>query len=126
MKQLLSKRFFLEYSMFRFLSLGLADYLLVLPKERDMSKLVSLISAIKTEVDRINQSEEDTRTPLASLLIRSIDKTMVEIKRGANSEDFPDLTVINLIIMGAQEGYAAGEMRGFIEELKAPEIEDHL
>lgn len=83
-----------------------------------MSKLVSLISAIKSEVDRINQSETDVRTPLASLLIRSIDKTMIEIKRGADSEDFPDLTIINLIIMGAQEGYTAGEMRGFIDELK--------
>lgn len=95
-------------------------------KKRIMSKLVSLISAIKVEVDRINQSEEDTRTPLASLLIRSIDKTMVEIKRGANSEDFPDLTVINLIIMGAQEGYSAAEMRGFIEDLKAPDQEDGM
>lgn len=83
-----------------------------------MSKLVSLISAIKVEVDRINQSETDTRTPLASLLIRSIDKTMIEIKRGANSDEFPDLTIINLIIMGAQEQYTAAEMRGFIEELK--------
>jgi hypothetical protein len=83
-----------------------------------MSKLVSLISAIKVEVDRINQSETDNRTPLASLLIRSIDKTMIEIKRGADSDDFPDLTIINLIIMGAQEQYTAAEMRGFIEELK--------
>lgn len=89
-----------------------------------MSKLTSLISAIKVEVDRINQSEEDTRTPLASLLIRSIDKTMVEIKRGANSNDFPDLTVINLIIMGDHEGYSASEMRVFIEELKAPDHEE--
>lgn len=91
-----------------------------------MSKLVSLISAIKVEVDRINQSETDTRTSLASLLIRSIDKTMIEIKRGADSDDFPDLTIINLIIMGAQEGYSAGEMRGFIEELKPDADSDEI
>lgn len=91
-----------------------------------MSKLVNLISAIKVEVDRINQSETDTRTSLASLLIRSIDKTMIEIKRGADSDDFPDLTIINLIIMGAQEGYSAGEMRGFIEELKPDADPDEI
>lgn len=88
-----------------------------------MSKLNNLISAIRDEVERINQEESDTRTPLSSLLIRSIDKTIIEIKRGALSEEFQELTIINLIIMGDHEKYSTEEMRAFIEELKSePEV----
>lgn len=83
-----------------------------------MSRLHDLIGAILQEADRINQSEEDPRVDLSLLLIRSIEKTMVEIKRGANSDDFQDLTVINLIIMGSDEEYTADEMRVFIQDLK--------
>ena len=85
------------------------------------SRLGDLVGAILQEAARINQSEEDTRTELSVLLIRAIEKTMVEIKRGANSEDFQDHTVINLIIMGASEDYTADEMKLFIADLKSEE-----
>lgn len=88
-----------------------------------MSRLDNLISAILEEAEKVNKSEEDSRVHLTILLVRAIEKTMTEIKRGANSEDFQDLTVINLIIMGAQEGYHTTEMRAFVSELKNDEIE---
>lgn len=89
-----------------------------------MSRLNDLVTAILEEADRIQHSEEDSRLDLSVLLIRAIEKTMVGIKRGANSEDFQDLTVINLIIMGAQEQYTTEEMRVFISELKTDPSED--
>lgn len=90
-----------------------------------MSRLNDLVTAIREEAARIDHDEQDSRLDMSVLLIRSIEKTMVEIKRGANSEDFQDLTVINLIIMGAQEKYTTDEMRRFINELKTEEDSEH-
>lgn len=75
--------------------------------------------------------KEDNRMPLTILFRKAIKKTMKEMRYGEKrdlkldlSDDFSDLVVINLIIMGAEESYTADEMRGFILSLKNNDEED--
>lgn len=77
-----------------------------------------LISLIRSKAVLLEEQYDDPRVELGVLFMRAIQKTVREINEGANSEDFSDLTVINLIIMGANEGYEADEMRSFINKLK--------
>lgn len=91
-----------------------------------MSRLDNLVNAILEEAERVNKAEEDPRVHLTVLLVRAIERTMLEIKRGADSEDFQDLAVINLIIMGAQENYTTAEMGAFVRELKNEDPDDSI
>lgn len=82
-----------------------------------------LIDTIRAKSILISQKTDD-REDLGVLFMKALKKTVIEIQKGAKSEEFSDLTVINLIILGDKEGYSADEMRGFIEELKAPDDDE--
>ena len=84
-----------------------------------MSTFNQLIDIIRSKAVLLEQENNDDRLDLGLLFIKSIQKTVREIREGANTDDFADLTVINLIIMGANEGYEADEMRSFIQKLKS-------
>lgn len=84
-----------------------------------MSTFNQLIDVIRSKAVLLEQENNDDRLDLGLLFIKSIQKTVREIREGANTDDFADLTVINLIIMGANEGYEADEMRSFIQKLKS-------
>jgi len=82
-----------------------------------------LINVILTKSALISQKTDD-REDLGVLFMKALKKTVIEVQNGANSDEFSDLTVINLIILGDKEGYSAEEMRFFIEELKSSEEYD--
>lgn len=91
-----------------------------------MSGLNDLISTIRSRSALISEEFSDNRTDLSELFIRSIKKTLREIHHGADSDDFSDLVVVNLIMMGAETGYSADEMRVFVLALKADSDSDIL
>ena len=78
-----------------------------------------LIDAIRSRSSLINEELNDDRVDLGDLFIKSIRKTMKEIRHGANSDDFSELVVVNLIIMGSNEGYTSEEMKDFVMNLKS-------
>ena len=77
-----------------------------------------LVNVIRSKSALISDRVDD-REDLGVLFMKSLRETVVEIQNGANSEEFADLTVINLIILGDKEGYSAEEMREFIKDLKS-------
>lgn len=91
------------------------------------SSLSDLINAITARSSLIDESlADDDRAELSSLFMDSIRKTKREIryseKRSFGNkapDDFSDLVVVNLIILGAEEGYSAEEMRDFVMDLKS-------
>lgn len=89
--------------------------------------LNDLIDAIRSRSALINHELNDNRVDLGELFMKSIRKTMKEIRHGANSDDFSELVVVNLIIMGSNEGYSAEEMKDFVMDLKSTDdYDDHL
>lgn len=82
-----------------------------------------LIDAIRAKSILISQNT-DEREDLGVLFMKALKKTVIEIQNGANSDEFSDLTVVNLIILGDKEGYSADEMREFIQELKSPDDDE--
>lgn len=82
-----------------------------------------LVNVIRSKSALISD-KVDEREDLGVLFMRSLRKTVVDIQNGANSEEFADLTVINLIILGDKEGYSPEEMREFIEDLKNDDEND--
>lgn len=85
-----------------------------------MSSFTQLVDAITSRAALLEEPPEN-RADLGYLFIRALRKTVNEVHRGAKADDFTDLTVINLIIMGADEGYTAEEMRDFISQLRNDE-----
>lgn len=83
----------------------------------------NLIDVIRAKSILISENT-DEREDLGVLFMKSLKKTVIEIQNGANSDEFSELTVINLIILGHEEGYTAEEMRWFVEKLKAPENDE--
>lgn len=83
-----------------------------------MSSFDELLKTIRSKSVLIS-TESDGRIELGALFLRAIRQTMMEIHRGAESDDFADLVIVNLIILGAKEGYKVSEIKDFIEQLKS-------
>lgn len=83
-----------------------------------MSSFDKLLKTIRSKSVLI-ATESDGRIELGALFLRAIRQTMMEIHRGAESDDFADLVIVNLIILGAKEGYKVSEIKDFIEQLKS-------
>ena len=83
-----------------------------------MSSFDELLKTIRSKSVLI-ATESDGRIELGALFLRAIRQTMIEIHRGAESDDFADLVIVNLIILGAKEGYKVSEIKDFIEQLKS-------
>lgn len=93
---------------------------------RNMNNFEKLVTMIASR-DALIQEVEDDRLDLAFLFIKALRKSVREVSfGGANPLDFADLTVVNLIILGAEEGYSANEMREFIVQLKNDDDEDEF
>ena len=83
-----------------------------------MSSFDELLKTIRSKSVLI-ATESDGRIELGALFLRAIRQTMMEIHRGAESDDFADLVIVNLIILGAKEGYKVSEIKDIIEQLKS-------
>lgn len=86
-----------------------------------MTSLIDLVQYIKDEASVIAERNQDDRTAIEAIFQNSISKTLKEIKNGANSEEFPDLVVINMIIDSAKENYSVSEIKSFVDSITAVE-----
>lgn len=86
-----------------------------------MASISQLLSALHGEVNRIalEQAEEDKTEELSEVLLDAINLTMREIKYGADSDDFADLTVANFMIEAAKRDYSDAAIARFVKALKA-------
>lgn len=85
------------------------------------SQIGELMRAIHSEVEAIaerNANNED-REELKTIFVDSIHHTLRDIKRGADSDTFQDLTVANFIISAGGAGYPPPAIREFVRELAA-------
>lgn len=83
-----------------------------------MSTFNELINTIRAQAAQIAEEESDDDT-LQDLFVRAIKRSMREIREGADSEDFSDLTIANFLIMGSESKFTVQELRDFIEQLKS-------
>lgn len=84
-----------------------------------MSSIHDLMRILRDEANFVAKSKKhiDSRTPIVMLFRSVIDQTNTEIANGANSEDFAELVVINLIIAAAKEGHSSTEIKKFVAML---------
>lgn len=85
-----------------------------------MSSFNTLLDVIRAKSALLRETE-DEREDMGALFLRAITRTNLDIRHGADADDFPDLVVVNLIILGTREGYDAPEMAEFIQQLKSDE-----
>lgn len=81
--------------------------------------LNDLINVLRSKSALIEQSPEDNREDFAVIFMKALKKTVIEIQRGANNDEFAELTIVNLIIMGDKEGYSPDEINHFVQQLKS-------
>lgn len=79
-----------------------------------LQDLLRLIEERKNETQE-NISEVSFRPTLNELFTGAINQTMIEIKKGADSDSFTDLVVINFITKAANKNYSANEIKNFID-----------
>lgn len=87
------------------------------------SSLHELLKVIQEEAEAIAARRVPQGVTLEGIFSEVIGQTMKEIKAGANSDDFADLVVINLLIRAGQEGFHATEVQGFVQTLVS-DLED--
>ena len=85
------------------------------------NSLNDLIDVLRSRSALIEQDAEDDHEDFAVLFMKALRKTVIEVQRGANNDEFAELTIINLIIMGDKEGYTADEINNFVQQLKSYE-----
>jgi len=85
-----------------------------------MAKIDSLLSALQGEVQRITDEKAslDRSEELAEVFLEAIHKTLRDIKLGADSDDFPDLTVINFVLLAAEKEFDVRSISSFVKALK--------
>lgn len=92
--------------------------------ESAFEQLIGIIRSKSSLIeDESSTNRTDDRPELFFLFTKAIKKTLAEIKDGASSDDFAELSVVNLIILGARY-YSAEEMRSFIHRLRTDDPED--
>lgn len=90
-----------------------------------MADLGDLMAALKGEIDRISSSRAaDVKSDeLSGILLLSIHSTLRDIKQGANSDEFQDLTVLNFVVSADAAGYSKDSIQSYVRELsKAKEM----
>lgn len=85
------------------------------------SSLNELIDVLRVKSELISQKSND-REDLSKIFSKALRKTVIEIQRGANLDDFTDLAVINLIIMADSDGYSPREINDFVQKLKPYDV----
>lgn len=80
-----------------------------------------LLATLRGEVNRIVEetTANDKSDELEELLLLSINNSLHEIKMGADSEEFQDLTMINFVINADDAGYSVPVIHEFVKELKS-------
>jgi len=86
-----------------------------------MASQLSTLSQLLLEIQR--RAAEvldplDTRTGLDTLFIQAITKALEDIKRGADSDEFQELSVVNLLLEASDAGYSHQEIGDFVRALK--------
>lgn len=82
------------------------------------SSLNELIDVLRSKSALIEQNSGD-REDFGVLFMKALRRTVIEVQRGSDSEEFTELTVANLIIMADKEGYSAEEINDFVQQLKS-------
>lgn len=85
-----------------------------------MAHINELMFALKSEISRISEerSGQDHQEELSEILLEAVNKTLREIKMGADSDDFQELTIINFIILADSAGFPSDILLSFVNELK--------
>lgn len=84
------------------------------------NSLNELIEVLRSKSALI-ESASDDREDFGVLFMKALKKTVIEVQRGANNDEFAELTIVNLIIMGDKEGYSPDEINRFVQQLKSYE-----
>lgn len=87
-----------------------------LAEGRAASSTSHLLSIIQQRSREINKGFNIHRPSIEEIFENAIRKTIIEIKLGANSEDFPDLAIINLLIDAAKADYSNKEIKEFVSK----------
>ena len=82
--------------------------------------IADLYAALQSEVDRVVHEQEaaDKSDELSEVLLATIRETLGQIKLGADSDEFAELTIINFIIRASDEGYTPLEIKNFVQTLR--------
>jgi hypothetical protein len=89
-----------------------------------VSQLDDIIAAVRHRAAAISERDEQFRPDLGALLVSAIGTAMLEIRRGAPSDEFKELTVLHFIQLGDQAGYTSDELRPFLQDVKTGEEDD--
>lgn len=82
----------------------------------ELSTIAELVAHIRS---RAAVEQDDERPALAALFFDAIHETIRELSLSSSNDDFKDLTVLNFILKGADEGYSKSELKVFIAQLKS-------
>lgn len=83
-----------------------------------LAGLTGLIDALKEQIGALPPETNEENITLNDVLSLSIEKTMLEIKTGANPKDFHDLVIINFIIDSDDYGFKAKEIKEYVITIK--------
>lgn len=90
-----------------------------------MSNVSTTIQLLDLIQKRATKGTVTPSKDMYEIFEQSIHKTIVEIKDGADSDDFSDLVVINLLIEAAQQGHDTETIRKFVERLTDDAVEEY-
>ena len=82
-----------------------------------MSSFTQLVDAITQRATELEEAPSG-RLALDALFRKALHKTVNEVHKGAEPDDFTALAVINLVIMGADEGHTAKDIKAYITQLR--------
>ena len=82
-----------------------------------MSSFTKLVDAITQRATELEEAPNG-RLTLDALFLKALHKTINEVYKGAEPDDFTALAVINLVIMGADEGHTAEDIKAYITQLR--------
>lgn len=87
------------------------------------NSLNDLIDVLRSKSALIESKNDvsDEREDFGVLFMKALKKTVIEIQRGSDTDDFAELTIVNLIIMSDKEGYSSDEINNFVQQLKSYE-----
>jgi len=83
-----------------------------------MSKLEDLVNILKVEAHRLNEERVNEDQLVKQAFVKSIEKTMSEIRQGLDSRDFQELVIINFMIIASEENLSPKKVQDFILYLK--------
>lgn len=83
----------------------------------ELSTLTQLFTEIQKRASEV-LDPFDERMGLDVLFIQGISMAMDEIRRGASSDEFQELAIINLLFAASAAGYHKDEIKSFVRALK--------